>query len=123
MESSQPKLRELLERLKTDEELRDKFIEAEKSARREAVRIRARIDEVAEVNVAALTRIAADAGFDISGGLTRPGDFQVTPTQQEVEGFSLQCVFTCCFVATSAYSTETFAPPCTPPDAPPWMTI
>jgi intein-encoded DNA endonuclease-like protein len=48
----------LLARLKTDEELRDKFIAAEKSARREAIKVRARIDELAEANVAALSQIA-----------------------------------------------------------------
>jgi hypothetical protein len=48
----------LLARLKTDEELRDKFIAAEKSARREAFKVRARIDELAEANVAALSQIA-----------------------------------------------------------------
>ncbi|HEX4626908.1 MAG TPA: hypothetical protein VH231_20870 [Solirubrobacteraceae bacterium] len=121
MEGSQ--LPALLERLKTDEELRDKFLAAEKSARREATKVRARIDELAEANVAALSRIAEDAGYDISGALKRPGDYAVTPSQQEVEGFSLACVFTCCFVGTSVYSTETFAPPCVPPDAPPWMTL
>jgi hypothetical protein len=121
MDGSQ--LSALLERLKTDEELRDKFLEAEKSARREALEVRKRIDELADANVAALNRIAEEAGYDISGSLRRPGDYRVTPTQQEVEGFALPCVFTCCFVGTPAYSTETFAPPCVPPDAPPWMTI
>jgi hypothetical protein len=55
----------LLERLETDEELRDKFIAAEKLARREAIEVRARIDELAGTNVAALSRIAEEAGSHI----------------------------------------------------------
>lgn len=119
MESSQ--LPALLERLKTDERLRDEFLEAEKSARREALAIRKRIDELADANIAALAEIAEGAGYDISDALKRPSDFQVTPTAQEFEGFSWSCVFTCCFLGTSAWSTETFGKSCMA--GPPWMTL
>jgi hypothetical protein len=115
MESSQ--LSALLERLKTDEDLRDKFLEAEKSARHEAIELRKQIDRLADANRATLTAIAEEAGYDISGAMKRPSDFQDTPTAQEFESYSASCLFTCCFLGTSVWSTETFAPPCVPPNA------
>jgi hypothetical protein len=119
MASSQ--LPALLERLKTDEDLRAKFLEAEESARRQALKIRKQIDAAADANIATLDEIAAAAGYDISDAIRRPSDFQVTPTEHEFESFSWSCVFTCCFVATSAWSTETFGPSCM--EGPPWMTL
>jgi hypothetical protein len=119
MQSSQ--LPALLERLKTDEDLRAKFLEAETSARRQALEIRTRIDQLADANIATLHNIAEEAGYNISDAIKRPSDFQVTPTEQEFESFSWSCVFTCCFVATSAWSTETFGPRCM--EGPPWMTL
>ncbi len=87
MEGSQLAL--FVERLKTDEALRERVIEAEEAAARGLDSIR---------------RIAADAGYDIAGELGRPGPVQPTPTDQEVE--NAICWLTCCLFETSVWDTE-----------------
>jgi hypothetical protein len=119
MEDSQ--LAALIERLKTDEALREKFIQAEQSARRDARELGDKITGLADANLAEFIRIADDAGFDLSGSFRRPGDYRATPSDRELDSLSWSCVFTCCIVLTSAYSTETFGPACM--EGPPWMTI
>jgi hypothetical protein len=119
MEDSQ--LAALIERLKTDEALRERFLEAERSARREARELGERITGLADANLAEITSIAEDAGFDISGSFRRPSDYRAAPSDREIDSLSLACVFTCCFLLTSAYSTETFGPACM--EGPPWLTI
>jgi len=78
-----------VERLKTDETLRQRVIAAE---------------EVASSNIKrdtdAITRIAAEAGYDITGWTSRPDKIQPTPTDQELRSFC--CTFTCCLFRTSA---------------------
>jgi hypothetical protein len=107
-------LQALLDRLNTDEDLRAKFIEAENSARRDGLAIRKQIHDLRDANVATLSKIAEEAGYDISDAMKRPSDFQPTPTEQELEAVSAACILTCCFVLTSVYGGETiFGPGCT----------
>lgn len=87
MEGSQLAL--FVERLKTDEALAQRVIEAEEAAAR---------------GVDSIRRIAAEAGYDISGEIVRPDRTQLTPTDQEVE--NAICWLTCCVFETSVWTTE-----------------
>jgi hypothetical protein len=123
MESSQ--FTAFIERLRTDEALREKFFAAERLARRNVLELEKQITELGDANLAELKRIAKEAGFDLSEAFRRPRSFQTRPSDHELDSLSWNCIFTCCFVLTSAYSTETF--PSDLPggcgEGPPWMTI
>ncbi len=79
-------LAQFIEKAKQDEDLKQKVYEAEKAAARE-------IERHADV----ITRIAADAGYDLSDWNGRP-DKEYDEEKLEAGD---SCTFTCCFTWTS----------------------
>ena len=76
-----------IEKLKTDDGLRQRVVDAERVASSNIKR-----------DTDAITKIAAEAGFDITGWSSRPDETQPTPTYQDLH----RCTFTCCLYKTSA---------------------
>jgi hypothetical protein len=74
-----------VERLKTDEALRQRVIAAERAFSSNIKR-----------DTDAITQIAAEAGYDITGWTNRPDETRPTPTDQELRSFR-----SCCWVVTS----------------------
>jgi Nif11 domain len=79
---------QFVERLRADEDLKRKVAEAEKTAARNMQR-----------DTDTMVKIAADAGYDISGWRSRP---DLLPVPAEEEADSCCTLLTCCFVETSA---------------------
>jgi hypothetical protein len=79
-------IEQFIERLKHDEGLRQRLLEAESAAARD-------IDSGAD----AITQIAAQEGFDITGWPGRPIHL---PAEAE-SALSTCCVLTCCLLSTS----------------------
>ena len=102
MKNSQLSL--LIEKIKTDDALRQKIIYAEKSAASNTLKLKQEIDVVSEANLDSIKKIAKEAGYDITMDISRPEKMQITPTDQEIE--NLRCMLTCCWVATSVWDTE-----------------
>lgn len=78
-----------IERIKTDDALRQKIVYAEKAAAR---------------GMDSIQQIAAEAGYNITGAISRPAKSQLTPTAREMENTA--CFLTCCWVETSVWDTE-----------------
>jgi Nif11 domain len=78
---------QFIERLRNDEELRQRLLDAESAAART---ISGGID--------AITQIAAQEGFDITGWPGRPIT-ELTPKMES--DLSTCCVLTCCLLSTS----------------------
>jgi hypothetical protein len=78
-----------IERLQHDDELRERVVAAETEL---ATTIGRETD--------AITQIAADAGYDISGWSSSPRGIE--PDGGDVTTLSFCCTFTCCLTGTSA---------------------
>jgi len=97
MKNSQ--LSQFIEKIKTDEALRQKVLYAEKEAASKIMKLKEESDAIMESNLEAVKRIAQEAGFDLTMDMSRPMK-AVTPTEQELE--SSDCyLFTCCLLGTS----------------------
>jgi hypothetical protein len=98
-----------IERLKTDDALRQKVAEAERAAVYENSPLKDKVEELSEARMTSLKEIAHEAGFDIGTNLRRPGDeVEVAPTEQEVE--NLCCWSTCCWIETSVWAVAVEGP-------------
>jgi Nif11 domain len=84
-------LAQFIDKVGGDQELRQRVVEAEATAARTLKR-----------DVDAITQIAADAGYDISGWSDHPAKSGLTPTDREFAA-SFCCTFTCCIVETSVF--------------------
>jgi hypothetical protein len=82
---SESPLERFIEALNTDDALRQRVIEAERTAA-----------ENIEQSAAALTSLATDAGYDLGDWKMRPDDEKPTPRDDEKTMGN-----TCCFVVTS----------------------
>jgi len=96
-----------VERVNADPDLRAKIVATERAAEREALRLKGEIDGIAQANLAAVYQIAQDAGFDITGSISRNDEFRMAPRAAELD--SSDCWLTCCLVFTSAWTTEPFS--------------
>ena len=105
MQNSQ--LSQFVDKLRTDEALRQKLAAAEKEVQGKVVRLLQENDGIRRANMEAVNRIAREAGFDLTMDMGRP-DKGVTPTAAEAESSSCW-LFTCCLVGTSV------SPPFTSP--------
>lgn len=92
-----------IERIKTDDVLRQRVIDAEQAAARDTLKLKQEIDVVNKANLDSIKGIAQEAGYDITMDIRRP-EQQITPTDQEIE--NLRCFLTCCWVETSVWDTE-----------------
>lgn len=92
-----------LEKIKTDDELREKILEFEEKARANALRLAQETESNARANAYTITAIAKEAGFDISQDFFRQAKLPMTFTDKEIEAES--CWSTCCWVATSCLHT------------------
>lgn len=79
-------LAEFIERMRTDEDLRRRMDEAEQAVARDI-----------KHHTETITRIAADAGYDISNWNNRP---EALYTREELEAGD-SCTLTCCVGLTS----------------------
>ena len=100
-------LEAFIERLKTDDALRQRVTDAETVAGRDVLKLRRQMEGIAEANLTALSRIAEEAGYDLADAVQRPDEIQVTPSALEME--SANCWLTCCIWQTSEWTTEPFS--------------
>jgi hypothetical protein len=100
---SQSEMLRFLERLKSDERLREQVQQAEREAATRTQPIKDNIDAASRENWDSLQRIAQEHGYDISMDLSLPRSF-AEPTDQELTG--AWCLLTCCWVATSVWDGE-----------------
>jgi hypothetical protein len=105
MKNSQLSL--FIEKLKTDEALRQKVSAAENEAASKILRLQQEGDAIMESNLESIKRIAREAGYDFTMDMSRPMK-AVTPTEQELESSSCW-LFTCCLLGTSV-SPDPFPP-------------
>jgi Nif11 domain len=84
---------QFIDKVKTDKELRQKIIAAEKKAAK-------RIIDSRRANVDAIGKIAKEAGFEIDRDLVRPVA-TLFPQESEIEASCGWIKNTCCYVVTS----------------------
>jgi hypothetical protein len=101
MQKSQIEL--FLERIRTDNELREKILKFEEKARASALSLEQEIETNTRANAYTIIAIAKEAGYDIPRDFFRETKSRVSPTEQEIEG--ARCTLTCCWVATSCLQT------------------
>jgi hypothetical protein len=101
MEKSQVEL--FLERIKTDNELREKIQKFEEEARASALIREQEIDTSVRANAYTIIGIAKEAGYDIPRDFFHEAKSVVSATEQEIAG--ARCAFTCCWLGTSCHQT------------------
>jgi hypothetical protein len=93
MAMAETPLAQFINKVKTDENLRKKIIEAEKRAATKLIESR-------KANLDAIGQIARDEGFDIQRELVRPQPV-LFPQERELEAACGVIKDTCCYVFTS----------------------
>lgn len=83
-------LAQFIERLRADDELKQRVVAAERVAA-----------ETIQRDTDAITQIAAEAGYDITGWRSRPDLTQPKPTDEELASDACCVLLTCCNIVTS----------------------
>jgi hypothetical protein len=89
-----------IQKIKTDEALRQKVIHAEKSAEHGASKLKKKMEDLRKENLDPIRKIAKEAGFDITSNIGLPA-LDVAPHDHEKENLGDCCYLTCCWVETS----------------------
>jgi hypothetical protein len=92
-----------LEKVRTDNALREKVLQFEEKARASAMSVQRDIEINTRANALSMVAIAKEAGYDIPIDFFRGTRARVSPTEQEIAGS--RCTLTCCIAGTSCFHT------------------
>lgn len=92
-----------LDKIKTDDALKQKVSKFEETAREGALQVEREAENQAKANALTIMSLAKEAGFDIPLDFFRQSKAFLVASDKEAEGSD--CTLTCCWVATSCLHT------------------